>query len=105
MGGKEVPLLSIRILDLADERASFCSRLLARMGAEVIKIEQPGGNSSRSIGPFYEFSVYPDNSLFFWYHNTDKKGITLDLQREIGRELFKRLVGRADVVVESFPAG
>lgn len=105
MGGKEIPLLPIRILDLTDESASFCSRLLARLGAEVIKIEQPGGSLSRNIGPFCEFAIPPENSLFFWYHNADKKSITLDLKHNRGREIFKRLTATADVIVESFPAG
>ena len=105
MSGKDIPLLSIRVLDLAGERASFCSKLLAGMGADVIKIEPPGGDRSRTIGPFCEFSSYPDNSLFFLYHNTGKKSITLDLEHTRGRELFKSLIAHTDVLVESFVPG
>jgi benzylsuccinate CoA-transferase BbsE subunit len=105
MGGKEIPLLPIRILDLTDEPASFCSRLLARFGADVIKIEKPGGSRSRNIGPFYESARPPENSLFFWYHNADKKGITLNLEYDRGKDIFRKLVVTADVIVESFPSG
>ena len=70
----------IRILDLADEKGSFCSKVLADMGASVIKVEKPGGDPSRKIGPFWGNSPTPEKSLFFSYHNTNKRGITLDLE-------------------------
>jgi benzylsuccinate CoA-transferase BbsE subunit len=105
MSGNHIPLLSIRVLDLAGERASYCSKLLAGMGAEVIKIEPPGGDRLRTIGPFCKFSSYPDNSLFFLYHNIGKKSITLDLKKNKGRELFKSLIVQADVLIESFAPG
>ncbi|GAI76675.1 unnamed protein product, partial [marine sediment metagenome] len=72
-------LKGIRVLDLADEKASFCSKLLADMGASVIKVEKPGGDASRGIGPFLNDTPHPEKSLFFWYHNTNKRGITLNL--------------------------
>jgi crotonobetainyl-CoA:carnitine CoA-transferase CaiB-like acyl-CoA transferase len=57
-------LEGIQILDLADEKASFCSKLLADLGARVIKIEKPGGDPSRGIGPFLEGSPRPEKSFF-----------------------------------------
>ena len=98
-------LRDIRILDLADEKASFCSRLLADMGARVIKVEKPGGDSSRSIGPFLRNSPHPERSLFFYHNNTNKLGITLNLENSIGREIFCTLLKGTDVVVETFPPG
>jgi benzylsuccinate CoA-transferase BbsE subunit len=101
---KERGLLSgLRVLDLADEKASFCSRLLADMGARVIKIEKPGGDPSRNIGPFRKGSLKSKNSLSFFYNNTNKLGITLDLEHREGKSLFLKLVKRADVIVETFP--
>ncbi|MFC1907233.1 CaiB/BaiF CoA transferase family protein, partial [Chloroflexota bacterium] len=94
-----------RILDLADEKASFCSKLLADMGAEVFKIERPGGDASRTVGPFWENRPHPEKSLSFWYHNTGKQGITLDLDSEEGQQIFRRLAQNVDAVVESFPPG
>ena len=98
-------LQEIRILDLADEKASFCSKLLADLGAYVIKVEKPGGDSSRKIGPFLGNSPHPERSLFFYYHNTNKLGITLNLEHPLGREIFLRLVKKTDIVVESFQPG
>ena len=101
----EKMLQEIRILDLADEKASFCSRILADLGASVIKIERPGGDRSRVIGPFWENSSHPEWSLFFWYHNMNKKGITLNLEHRRGKEIFLRLIERTDVVIETFAPG
>jgi benzylsuccinate CoA-transferase BbsE subunit len=100
---KEALLAGIRILDLADEKASFCSKLLADLGAYVVKVEKPGGDTSRNIGPFSGNLPYPETSLFFNYNNTNKRGITLNLENKVGREIFLRLVRKSDVVVETFP--
>ena len=98
-------LSGIRILDLADEKASFCSKLLADLGAYVIKVEKPGGDPSRRIGPFIGNSPHPEKSLFFCYNNTNKLGITLNLENKAGNEIFLRLARRSDVVIETFPPG
>ncbi|NVL93152.1 MAG: CoA transferase [Desulfobacterales bacterium] len=98
-------LSGIRVLDLADEKASFCSKLLAGMGARVIKIESPGGDASRKIGPFWMNSPHPEKSLSFLYNNTNKLSITVNLEHSDGREIFLRLINRTDVVVETFPPG
>jgi crotonobetainyl-CoA:carnitine CoA-transferase CaiB-like acyl-CoA transferase len=94
-----------RILDLADEKASFCTKLLADLGARVVKIEKPGGDVSRRMGPFWENASYPEKSLSFFYNNTSKQGITLDLAAERGREIFLELVERYDIIVETFQPG
>jgi crotonobetainyl-CoA:carnitine CoA-transferase CaiB-like acyl-CoA transferase len=98
-------LEGIRILDLGDEKANFCTKLLADMGASVIKVEQPGGDPSRKMGPFLGNIPHPERSLFFLYHNTNKLGITLNLEHSEGKRIFRKLVDRADVVVESFAPG
>ncbi|RLB36469.1 MAG: hypothetical protein DRH12_15730 [Deltaproteobacteria bacterium] len=98
-------LKGIRVLDLADEKASFCSKLLADMGAYVIKVEKPGGDASRNIGPFWNNTPHPEKSLFFWYHNTNKRGITLNIEHNSGREIFCRLLKKTDIVVETFRPG
>jgi benzylsuccinate CoA-transferase BbsE subunit len=98
-------LSGIKILDLADQKASFGTKLLADMGARVIKIEKPLGdparktaNSSRKSPPFR-------SGFSFYYHNTNKLGITLNLEHPTGKDLFLRLVKKNDVVVETFPPG
>jgi len=98
-------LEGIRILDLADEKASFCTKLLADMGGSVIKVERPGGDLSRKIGPFLGETSHPERSLFFLHNNTNKLGITLNLEHSEGKEIFRRLADRADVVVETFSPG
>jgi len=75
------------------------------MGALVVKVEKPGGDPSREIGPFWGESRSPNNSLSFFYNNTNKLGITLDLEHREGREIFLGLVRKFDVVVETFPPG
>src|SRR3989304_8957041 len=96
-------LKGIQVLDLADEKASFCSKLLADLGARVIKIERPGGDPSREMGPFLEDLPNPERSLFFYHNNTNKLGITLNLEYKDGKEIFLKLLQKTDVVVESFP--
>jgi crotonobetainyl-CoA:carnitine CoA-transferase CaiB-like acyl-CoA transferase len=98
-------LQRLRILDLADEKASTCSKLLADLGASVIKIERPGGDPSRQVGPFFGPSPSPEGSLFFWHSNSNKRGITLDIEKNEGKEIFFRLLKKTDVVVESFDPG
>lgn len=98
-------LEGLRILDLADEKGVYCTKILADSGADVIKIEPPGGDPTRRIGPFYQDVPDSEQSLYFWYHNTSKRSITLNLDTEQGRELFKRMAERADVIVESFEPG
>ena len=96
-------LEGIQVLDLADEKASFCSKLLADLGARVIKIERPGGDPSREIGPFLEYLPNPERSLFFYHNNTNKLGITLNLEHEDGKEIFLKLLQKRDILVEAFP--
>ncbi len=96
-------LSGITILDLADEKACFCTKLLADFGARVIKIERPGGDPSRKIGPFLNNN--PAQSLSFYYNNINKHGITLDIEKDEGREIFLKLVAKTDGVVETFPTG
>lgn len=104
-GKKESLLAKLRVLDLADEKASFCSKLLADLGADVIKVEKPGGDPSRTIGPFWKNSAHCEESLSFWYNNTNKRGVTLNLEQDDGSKIFARLIKNADVIVESFPPG
>jgi crotonobetainyl-CoA:carnitine CoA-transferase CaiB-like acyl-CoA transferase len=93
------------ILDLADETASFCSRVLADLGARVIKIEKPGGDHARNMGPFFVDSHQRRKSLSFLYNNTNKQGITLNFEHAEAHEIFLQLVRKADIVIETFPPG
>jgi len=93
---------SCRILDLTDEKGFLAGRILADLGADVIKVEKPGGDPSRNIGPFYHDIADPEKSLYWLAFNTNKRGITLNLECASGREIFRRLTKKTDVVIESF---
>jgi crotonobetainyl-CoA:carnitine CoA-transferase CaiB-like acyl-CoA transferase len=93
-----------RVLDLTERGCMIGGRILADMGADVIKIEPPGGSPSR-IGPFFKDTADPEKSLFWFAYNVNKRGITLDLTMPEGRELFKELARKADIVMESFEVG
>jgi benzylsuccinate CoA-transferase BbsE subunit len=94
-----------RALDLTNERGFLCGKLLGDLGADVIKIEKPGGDPARSIGPFYHDVPDSQKSLYWMAFNVNKRGITLDIETADGQEIFKRLVGNADFVIESFDPG
>jgi crotonobetainyl-CoA:carnitine CoA-transferase CaiB-like acyl-CoA transferase len=98
-------LAPFRVLDLTDEKGFLCGKILADLGADVVKVEPPGGDPSRDIGPFYHDSPDRQMSLYWFAYNANKRGITLDIKTPAGRELFKRLARAADFVVESFPPG
>ena len=94
-----------RVLELADETGVYCGKLLADMGADVVKIERPGGDATRNIPPFWHDTPDQNSSFFFLYMNANKRGVTLDITRPEGQEVFKRLAKAADIVVETFPPG
>lgn len=98
-------LNGLRALDLTDEKGFVCGKILATLGVDVIKIEKPGGDPSRNIPPFYHDTPDPEKSLNWLAFNTDKRSITLDLETGQGQGLFRRLIEKADFVVESFTPG
>lgn len=102
---KNGALSDLRVIDLADEKGMLCGRILGDLGADVIKIEKPGGDRARRIGPFYHDVPDPNKSLYWFAFNTNKRGITLDIESERGKEIFRKLAESADVVIESFQPG
>jgi crotonobetainyl-CoA:carnitine CoA-transferase CaiB-like acyl-CoA transferase len=95
----------IRILDLGEEPAFLAGKILAELGADVIKVEPPGGDRRGRRGPWLGDVEDPERSLSWLALNTSKRGITLDLARPRGRELLRDLAVGADVVLESFAPG
>lgn len=97
-------LSNVKVLDVTRYIAGpYCTKLFAELGAEVIKVEKPGeGDPTRKIGPFFKDGPTFEKSGLFFYLNTNKKSITLDLKQSAGRRVFKRLVEETDIVVESF---
>lgn len=94
-----------RVLDLTDERGQLCGKILADLGADVIKIEPPGGDSARNFGPFARSAPHPEESLFWLAFNNNKRGITLNLETRDGAAIFKEMVKKAHFLVESFRPG
>jgi benzylsuccinate CoA-transferase BbsF subunit len=79
----------------------YCAKLLAELGAKVIKVEKPEvGDEARHRGPFLHNVPHPEKSLLFLYLNTNKLGITLDMESSVGREKFVELIKWADIVIE-----
>ena len=94
-----------RVLDLTHAIGWTCGKLLADLGADVIKIEPPGGDVDRRFGPFFRDAPHPERSLAWFAAHTNKRGITLNLDSSDGQALWLALVDTADFVVESFPLG
>ena len=90
-----------RVLDLTTERGLLCGQILGDLGADVIKIEPPGGSSARRLPPFYKDTPDPNSSLYWWAYNRNKRGITLDVTKSEGRALLQRLVKDAHFLIES----
>ena len=103
----EGALSGLRVIDISqDISGPYCARLFAGMGAEVIKVEPPGiGDSSRRDGPFPEGGFDLNSSGRFLYLNANKKSVTLDLESPEGSDIFKQLLGDADVLIESYDPG
>lgn len=99
-------LAGCRALDLTDEKGFLCGKMLADLGVEVIKIEPPGGDRARTVGPFWnDRADDPEASLYWMAYNADKRGITLNLESEEGKQIFLDLAREADFVIESFDVG
>lgn len=100
------PLDGLRVIDAGTRiSAPFCAGLLGEMGAEVIKVEQPGsGDFMREIGPFVDTDAGP-YSLFWAVEGRGRKSVTLDLRRPEGRDIFRDLAATADVMCENFRPG
>jgi crotonobetainyl-CoA:carnitine CoA-transferase CaiB-like acyl-CoA transferase len=107
MPDQPLPLSDIRVLDISEGVAGpFCAKLLAGLGAEVIKIEVPGtGDRARRTGPFVAETPDAEQSALFLYLNTGKKGITLDIRQPEGAAIYQRLAQDCDILIESAPPG
>lgn len=97
-------LSDLKVLEFGNlVSAPYCTKLLANLGAEVIKVEKPDfGDDARQRGPFYNDNPHPERSLLFLYLNTDKMSITLDPSKTIGRKIFMELIKDADILVENY---
>ncbi len=90
-----------RVLDLTTERGLLCGQVLGDLGADVIKIEPVGGSPVRQLPPFFEDQPGPERSVYWWAYNRNKRSITVDLERDEGRNVLRELAKKADFVIES----
>ncbi len=90
-----------RVLDLTNERGLLCGQVLADLGADVIAVEPPEGNSARRLGPFAGDEPDPEHSLYWWAYARNKRSITLDIAASGGRERLLELAAGADFLIES----
>ena len=97
----EKALHGVKVLDFTNVLAGpYCTMMLSNMGADVYKLEKPGGDDSRAFGPHIN-----DASAYFMSINRGKKSIICDTKTEKGKELFKRMAAKADVLVENLKPG
>ena len=99
-------LPGVKVLELGEGvSAPYCGKILAGLGAEVVKVEPPRGDIARKMGPFPKDEPHPEKSGVFLALNANKYGITLDIDSTGGAETFRRLVSTADILIESMPTG
>jgi crotonobetainyl-CoA:carnitine CoA-transferase CaiB-like acyl-CoA transferase len=97
---KRLPLDDVRVVECGDGvAAAFAAKLMALLGAEVIKVEPPGGDRTRRRGPFFDDRVEPEASGLFLYLNADKTGVSLDLRAASDRARLDELLADADILV------
>ena len=96
----ELPLAGLRVVDMASDKAELCGRLLADLGADVVRVEPADGVPSRSTPPFHG-----DRSLYFEVRNFNKRSAVVDLSSDVGRDRLVTLLARADVWIETTRPG
>ncbi len=100
-------LEGVKVVDLTHYLAGpYCTKLLATLGADVVKIERPGGGDPmRHFGPWAVGDSNLDAGAWFLYLNTSKQSVTLDLKSQPGQEILLKLAKSADILVENFAPG
>lgn len=99
------PMSGFRALDLTDENGYLCGKFLGDLGADVVKVEKPGGDEGRRRSPFYKDTPHPEKSLYWMALNCNKRGVTLNLKSNEGRQILRTLAKSAHFLIESFPPG
>ena len=91
----------IRVIEIADELGEYCGKVLAGLGADVIKVEPLGGEKTRRYGPFVDDVANPNRSLYFWHYNFGKRSVVLDLESQEGHAEYLALARTADLVLDT----
>ncbi len=103
MTNEEHLLSDLRVIEIGDEVSAYAGKLLAGLGADVIKVEPPKGCSTRNIGPFYEDEPGPERSLYWWHYSIGKRSLALDLTTDDGRSTLLRLLQGVDLFLDARP--
>ena len=98
-------LAPYRVVDLTDRKGWLCGRILGDLGADVVKVEPPGGDPGRRLGSFYRDDPDPAKNLAWFAYNANKRGVTLSLEAAGGPAVLRRLAQQADVLIESYRPG
>ena len=98
-------LSNYRVLDLSDERGILSGKILGDLGADVLAIEPPWGNSARRQGPFYQEVPDPEKSLFWAFFATNKRSVTVNMETSKGKKLLCKLIQKSHFLIESFRPG
>jgi crotonobetainyl-CoA:carnitine CoA-transferase CaiB-like acyl-CoA transferase len=104
-GSPDSFLTGVRVVEVGDERCEYSGRLLAALGADVIKVEPPGGEATRTYGPFVDGREDRESSLYFWHYNLGKRSVVLDLDSSRDQATMRSLLESADILLESRDAG
>ncbi|ROQ01944.1 crotonobetainyl-CoA:carnitine CoA-transferase CaiB-like acyl-CoA transferase [Stella humosa] len=94
-------LAGTRVIEFADELGEYTGLVLAGLGADVIKVELPGGSRTRALGPFLDDKPDAERSLYFWNYNRGKRSVALDLETEAGRAALLDLLAGADILLDT----
>jgi crotonobetainyl-CoA:carnitine CoA-transferase CaiB-like acyl-CoA transferase len=105
MSASDGPLAGIRVLDLAGPPGVFAGRQLGELGAEVVRVEPPGGDEVRRRRPFLDRVEGLERSLYHLHFNANKRSVVLDLESDEGVEAYRRLAMTCDVVIETARPG
>lgn len=105
MQEKKKLLENCRVLDFTHQLGFLCGKILGDLGADVIKVEKPGGDPSRNAGPYYKDTPDPEKNLYWFCYNHNKRGITLDVEKKTGQEILKKLIANTDILIETFAPG
>lgn len=95
----------LRVVDLSGMAGQYCGKMFADLGADVILVEPPGGSPIRREGPFLNNRIHLETSLTFSYFNTGKRGVVVDPDSAAGQEVLRKLIGTADLVIETEKPG
>src|SRR4051812_11524451 len=98
-------LEGVRILELGNMvSAAYAAKLMADVGADVMKVEEPLGDTARQRGPFPGGIPHPEKSGLYLALNTNKRSVTIDLRQPEGQERLRQLVTNAEILIHNYPA-